>query len=209
MDSASSTSVVTDQQRQQAAEHANSTQLLAALENIRAFHERNNSGLQLQAALPAAEFERLSAAFPCVIPDELQTLWSWRNGESSDVFIWYHRFLPLQEALSQYRILSNTPFSGWSRYWIPVFSYEGEWYGLECGDKPRSGSPLILYTLEDAGRLAYRNLGSYLQSMSRALDEGAIIWQQDGWNAMDGAKPYSRIFSELNPGIAFPYYIKP
>lgn len=197
--------VLSDRQREIAGERADLPQLLAALESIEAFHAENRTGLELQPPLGKAALEEALAEFPCKVPDELRALWAWRNGEVTDKFIWYHRFLPVQDAIEQYKMLAAEPVPGWSRDWIPIFEFQEEWYAVECSPEPTPGAPVIHYFVEDDPKQAYVNLTVYMKVMSEAMREGALRWKSEWWE--DDLRSLARIHARLNPEIGFPYHV--
>lgn len=181
--------------------------LLAAIESIRSFHARHGTGMQLNAPASDADIERAEAFFDCKLPEELITLWRWHDGESTEKFIWYHKFLSVQESMSAYRLLVYTPLTEWRRSWVPVFAFEGEWYGVACAEQRTTASPVVFYFIESGPAAAYSNLTRYMQTMAEALANGALAWDggDDWWREDIGGLAASH--ARLNPGIPFPYYV--
>jgi hypothetical protein len=196
-------SPVTREQELAAKAAANDASLLAALEQIAAFHAQEQTGLVLNPPVP--DYPGLAEEFPCRLSQEMETLWGWRNGEKTDRFVWYHRFLPMEEALRQYRLLRANPLVAWHPSWIPVFRFEGEWYATVCADSASAAAPVIHYFIEDGAQVAYINLATWMTTMAEALDAGALTWQ-DGWWRED-IKRLAAIHAQENPGVPFPYYL--
>ena len=198
-------SALSEGQREAANDHANLSQLVEALNIIESFHAKHQTGLKLNPPLGKIELETLLSGFPCTVPDELRAMWAWRDGEATDKFVWYHRFLPVDDAVAEYKKLRLTPLLGWPKEWIPVFEYEGEWYAVECHQNKTVGAPVIHYFTEDDPKLAYTNLTTYVTSMSEAMGTGALGWKNQWW--VEDIQALSRIHAKLNPGIGFPYHI--
>lgn len=198
-------SVASDPLRDIAVKRADQTRLLDALAQIEAFHANNRTGLSLNPPLDEAALDKALSGFPCEIPDEARTLWAWRNGESTGQFIWYHRFLPVEEAVREYRQLTSNPLYAWSKHWIPVFEFEGEWYAVECTPGETAGTPVIHYFMEDDPKQAYINLTAYMSVIAAAIQQGALRWDGQWWD--DDIQRLSRIHARLNPDIGFPYHV--
>lgn len=175
------------------------------LTQIEHFHRANASGLQLNEGLTNAEFSALAAEFSCQLPTELEVLWKWRNGEKTDKFIWYHRFLPMQESLEQYKALKKDRLLRWHESWIPLFEFEGEWYAVECSDDKFEAAPIVHHFLEDDPKVAYTNLSTYMSTIATAIDNKALQWGEAWWEEED-LEALAAAHNELNAGLQFPYY---
>jgi cell wall assembly regulator SMI1 len=201
-------SQVSETQRAQAEAQTDLLRLVAALDEIAAFHTTHQTGLALEPPLSEAELEAAIAVFPCRLPDELKTLWRWHNGETTDYFIWYHRFLSVEAAIAQYQALLAAPVPDWMRWpetWIPVFEFEGEWYAVECGPAAVAGTPVIHYFIEDEPKVAYVNLTQYMATMAAVLRAGAVQWNGNWWD--DDPAALAAIHAQFNPGVPFPYAV--
>lgn len=186
-------------------EQADLTDLLESLESIAAWHNTADTGISLQAALPDSEYSALVQEFPCSVPREAETLWRWKNGESTDYFIWYHGFLPLEEAVKQYKYLQSEPMFGWRQTWIPIFQFQDEWYFVECRRAAGDGSPVIFYFTESGPSYAYTNLTTYMKTMAAAMDRGVLTWEENWWNDEFDVSLLAAIHSEFNALARFPY----
>ena len=181
-------------------------ELLASLNNIKLFHEKNMTGLKLNHPAPEQDINKAQSFFGCSIPEELLVLWRWHNGESTNKFIWYHRFLSIDESISQYKDLISDSYMRWKKNWIPIFEFEGEWYGVQCGHNTPKASPIVLYFIETGVSVAYTNLTTYLQVMSHSMMNGGLKWKEYWWDA--DIKIVSKFHAEFNPDVRFPYYDK-
>ncbi|MEM7430927.1 MAG: hypothetical protein AAF351_03190 [Pseudomonadota bacterium] len=186
-------------------ERADADAMITALEQIHDWHTANDTGLELQPALNHGALTEGLSVFPCDVPGELITLWSWRDGESSNRFIWYHRFLSVSDAADEYlRLLTEDE---WKAHWIPVFEFEGEWYFVDCEKDASIGSPVSLYFNESGPSYNYVNLTSYLQTMAAAMDRGLLNWNEGWWAGTDKVQDLASVHAEFNEGVSFPYYI--
>lgn len=181
------------------------SELREALEAIERRHLANETGIQLNQGAKSEDIVQLEKELQCKIPKELAEIWEWRNGESTANFIWYHRFLSVEEALSQYQELTSHEWSLWQPDWIPVFEFEGEWYGVKCDEERRTASPVVFYFIEDEPHIAYVNLTRYMRTMAKAMEQGALSWGGIAWE--EDVHRLHDIFSELNPGMEFPYFV--
>ena len=189
-----------------AEEQYDKKELLSSLKDIEVFHKLNKTGLKLNVPAKIQDIKEVESAFGCDLPEELQELWRWHNGESTDEFIWYHKFLSTSESISQYRLLVLTSSINWHKNWIPVFEYQGEWYGVQCGNSTPKASPVILYFTESGTSVAYTNLTTYMQVIAKAVNNGGLKWKENWWD--DDIQTVSNIYAELNLGVKFPYYVK-
>ena len=102
-----------DAPKLQAAEQAYDGELLVkSLNEIDAWHVEHDTGVAnvLGAGNNPLSIEAEFANLDCRLTDELKALWSWCDGGVASVpFVWYHDFLSLQEALSEYRWLRLIP----------------------------------------------------------------------------------------------------
>ena len=110
-------------------EKADLEELVQSLESIKAWHSENQTGIaaSLRPGLSGPELEPELLFGRCALSDELKTLWAWHDGARTEVpFVWYHDFLPLEDAVSEYRWLLLNPLLRWDPEYIPILSFEGE-----------------------------------------------------------------------------------
>ena len=150
-----------------------------SLDAIKAWHRANKTGVDsaLKPGLSEADLSTKQFTDECRLTEELKALWSWHNGETGPrPFIWYHDFISLEEAVSEYRWLTLNPLEKWDPHYVPIMSFEGEWYGAYCGALSEVAGPIIHYYLEDGARVTARNLTTFMATMSQVLDAGAVKW---------------------------------
>lgn len=198
-----------DAPKLQAAEQAYDRELLVrSLNEIEAWHVEHDTGVAnvLGAGKNLSSIEAEFANLDCRLTEELKALWSWRDGGVAAVpFVWYHDFLSLKEALSEYRWLRLNPLVRWDPRYIPIFSFEGEWFAAYCGEDAREAGQIVHYFLEDEPRITYVNLTVFLASMAEALRSGGVRWEDDAMKADIGKMHF--IHQKFNPGYEFPYYV--
>ena len=198
-----------DTSKFQAAEAGYDAALLTtSLNEIEAWHAKNDTGVAgiLRAGRSEASIEEAFTGSDCQPTDELKSLWSWHDGGvSATPFVWYHDFLPLEDALSEYRWLHINPLVRWDPHYIPILSFEGEWYAAYCGPKAGSAGPIAHYFLEDGGRIVSVNLTVFMASMAEAFQSGAIQWKNEGM--VEDIQQVHSIHQRNNPGYEFPYYV--
>ena len=199
---------VDDSQWALANQQADLAMLIDAAREIEAWHAREQTGIQLNPAVSDQEYLELVSEFPCSPPEEVEALWKWKNGESTDRFVWYHGFLSLQEALEEYRYLTSEPIFGWEETWIPVFQFQDEWNVVVCDSEPNVGAPVIHYFTESGPSYAYTNLTTYLRTMAAAMDRGALTWTDGWWSSSDEVKDLAAIHDEHNDVAKFPYAVE-
>ncbi len=194
----------------QAAEEAYDGELLVqSLDQIKAWHIANKTGVA-DVLGDGREPASIVAAFvetECRPTEELKSLWAWRDGETGPApFVWYHDFLSMEEALSEYESLLLNPLVQWDPQYVPVFSFEGEWYAAYCGKDVSNAGPVVHFFLQDEPRISHVNLTIFIAGMVEALRSGAVRWNSDAM-VEDIGKVYS-IHQKYNPGYDFPYYIE-
>lgn len=198
----------TGSQIQSAKERADLESLRRSLESIRAWHASNETGLasSLRPGLSTAELEAELPFGKCSLSGELRTIWSWRDGERAELpFVWYHDFLPLEDAKSEYRWLLLNPLVRWDPEYLPILSFEGEWYGAYCGSSAGESGPVIHYFLEDGARVTATNLTTFMAMMAEVFESGAVEWVKGGMVERIGQ--VRAIHRQYNPGLAFPYHV--
>ena len=202
----SSDHLITDAQRKNAIATSDVEELRYAINAIEQRHNDLETGLQLNEGASSEEIGAIEEALDCKLPIELRQLWEWRNGERTESFLWYHRFLSTKDAVVEFRSLrSNEWGEPWRLNWIPVFEFQEEWYGVECGKVSTIASPVIHYFVEEGPKIAYSNLTSYMKTMAEAMVSGAITWDGVAWS--DNGYDLSKIHAKHNLGIKFPYYV--
>lgn len=192
-----------------AAEDAyDSERLKRSLDDINAWHSEHKTGLT-DSLLKGISVPSIEAAFSeneCKPTDELKALWSWRNGEKSSVpFVWYHDFLSMEASQSEYKWLLLNPLVRWDPNYIPVFTFEGEWYAAYCGPMSRTSGPVAHFFLEDEAKITYTNITTFLSTMAEALQSGAVSWENEAM--VDDISKIYRIHQKHNHGLEFPYYV--
>ena len=182
--------------------------LARSLQDIEAWHVENGTGLAavLNEGVPLSSIETAFAGRECRPSQELQALWSWRNGGQGPApLVWYHDFLSMQEALSEYDQLTLDPLVQWDPDYVPVFVFEGEWYASYCGPRSGTSGPVVHFFLEDEPRVTHVNLTTFLATMAEALHSGAVKWNNDAM--VEDVHRVYLIHQKHNPGYAFPYHV--
>lgn len=192
-----------------AAEDAYDRELLRASPiEIEAWHVRNETGLldSLRDGVKVSSIVDDFKSTNCELTEEMKELWSWRNGETGSVpLVWYHDFLSLDEAMAEYNSLTRHPLISWDPNFIPLFTFEGEWYAGYCSRGKSNAGPVVLYSLEDEPRVAYINITTFLASMAEAMRTGAVTWKEG--SMIEDIHEVRRIHKKYNPDYPFPYYV--
>jgi len=97
------------------------------------------------------------------------------------------------------------PLVQWDPSYIPILSFEGEWYAAYCGPSSEITGPVIHYYLEDGARVTAINLTTFMASMAQALQTGAVRWINGGM--VEDILRVEEIHRANNPGYEFPYYV--
>ena len=203
----------TDIQRIKAAEVFDESELLASLEQILEWHQTNQTDVPaaLNPGIERASILDAFSEFPCQPTEELIRLWEWRNGTQSTPvpFIWYHDFLSVEDSLSEYKQLTSNPLIIWNKNWIPIFSFEGEWYFTECYEETQIASPVgYLFIETQEPTYTYLSLTRMLETAAAWFNQGAVFWDNESWGLGDNIKEVFAIHQRLNEGAHFPYHIE-
>lgn len=189
-----------------ALQHYDPGRLLVALDSIRDWHSANRTGLSLNPGVDADALADRLDEFPCQVPTELRSLWGWSNGESTDRFVWYHRFLSVSDSVDEYNRLLREPYYDWNSSWIPVLEFQEEWYFVECSDQLVAASPVSKYFIETGPSHNYTNLTALFETMAAAMERQAVSWEEDWWGR-DDVSALSDIHAEFNDSGHFPYAV--
>lgn len=182
--------------------------LMDGLEQVLSWHKENSTDIVsgLRPGLAISRIDELLRDAGCEPTAEMRTLWSWHDGaQAASPFIWYYNFLSVDEAISQRKLLTRIPFSAWPPTYLPVFDFDGEWYGIRCGGEGRTAGPVLHYYLEDSPRITHINLTAFMSQMAEVLTTGAVTWQDSAM--VEDINAVYRIHQQHNPGYPFPYYV--
>jgi cell wall assembly regulator SMI1 len=196
-----------------AEETFNDADMIASLEQILLWHQTNQTELApaLNPGKARSAILEEFADLPCQPTEELIQLWAWHNGTRAVAtpFIWYHDFLSVEQAISEYKWLTKYPLVGWQENWIPIFDFEGEWYFVECSEEIRQASPVGFYFLEDTETVyAYTNLTRMLETSVVWFNQNAVTWDNEQQGMTDNLQKMFEIHQELNAGAHFPYHVE-
>lgn len=203
----------TGEQRNQAESVFNKSALSDSLEKILEWHETNQTGIS-DALNPGADRTSIKNAITgldCQPTEELIQFWEWHNGthSSSVPFIWYHDFLSVEDAISENQQLTSNPLVSWRKNWIPIFSFQGEWYFVECYEEIRKASPVgYLFVETQEPTYTYLSLTRMLETSAAYYDQGAVYWDSESWGLGDNIKEVFSIHQKLNSGAHFPYHVE-
>ncbi|MEM7716056.1 MAG: hypothetical protein AAF349_21205 [Cyanobacteria bacterium P01_A01_bin.68] len=138
------------------------------------FQEHKSSTIDsLQPGLTIKEIESKVKDLPFRLTQEVYELYQWRNGMIDDgsCFFSSYRFLPLEEAIEELKIMGEAwglslPFG-----WFPLFEFEGEFFSAVGAEENTENSP-ILHTYHGID-IAYRNLTNTMLYVGECCDTGA------------------------------------
>jgi len=204
---------VTEAMRNSAVAAYDRQALRSALDAIVSWHRKNGTAIpaSLRPGLTDPEIDALLEKIGCKPPRELRELWKWRDGHkdtaTAEWLVWYHQLLPVEEVVREYRFLRSRPDLAWGKNWLPVLSFEKEWYFVECDAAERTASPLMFYFTETGPAPAYVNLTTFFTTAAQSMAEGAVyVTGQPPLMECD-IRRVSEIHRAHNPGLPFPYYV--
>lgn len=200
----------TEMQFRVATERADDAALRSGLEQIKAWHQDNGTGLagKLRPGLSEATITSVLDDVNCYPTNELKALWAWHDGAvDAAPFIWYHDFLSLEDAVSARWPLRLATLPHWDGRLIPVFEFDGEWYATFCAAQTMAGAPVVHVSFEDVPRVTHINLTTFIVTMAQAMSQGAVRWE--GGGMVEDIHGIYRVYQQHNPGYSFPYYVPP
>jgi hypothetical protein len=193
---------------QVAEENYDPVQMEEALGGILAWHNRFNPSFVsgLNPGLSESEIDRIEANFDYRLSDELRLLYRWRNGSNNQQqFAWYHRFLPLEEAISLIEDIRG--LYEWENGWLPIFEFEREYLFVKLTETRVKSLPLYLaFPYSDHVEM-YVNLTKYLATAEEVLYFPDLIEVEleTGSLIKEDIDPIRDIHAKYNPNLVFPY----
>ena len=149
---------------------------------------------EMQIGLSDEEIATLERQANLRLPEEIRTLYRWRNGcRSNNPLIAGpipgHRFVPLSEALGLLTVLSNQVsqataaqraafgmFAGHRRSWISLFDDGcGDGYFFDPKRKPQEGAVFYSFA-EDGSYVFFPSLRNLLAGALKCYEVGAFWW---------------------------------
>lgn len=158
----------------------------------------------LQKGISSEEIASKLNNFPFILPQEAQLLYQWHNGmkmESDCELFYYHSFLSLDQALAIRNewLKLNQDWSIYPINILPLFSFEGEYYGIECSEKEqRSG---LIWFIYHANFPVYNSLKMMLFSILKCYQKGAYfpIFKHNYLETIVKEKEVAEIKLKYNP----------
>ena len=162
----------------------------------------------LQPGLSYEEIDRKLSSLPCRLPQEFYELYQWRNGtlETDDFIDFYrhYRFLPLEEAITTstevYKITDGyLPYG-----WIPIFTFEGEYFGVIGSQVQKYASPIV-YTYHEE-TVAYLSITAMMQAIAECYETGIYYLEKHEYGEFidSDSQKEEQIILKYNPTIHTP-----
>lgn len=179
-----------------------------SLENILQWHDMNDTRLirEINDGLTLRSIRRIEDDIGYKFPEELVELYKWRNGTNSDSqVIWYHRFIPLEEAAALRKTIKSMKIKQWEDHWFPIFEYQGEYYFIKLDDEDRRASPVYIAFPYQSVTYSYTNLTTMAKTASEVLASGEIIMEDTGYMVEEDVSVIRKIYEKYNMHSSFPY----
>lgn len=142
----------------------------------------------LHPGITDQEIDRLAESLlPYRLPKEVYTLYQWRNGQSIEAdFLPGYTFLPLEEAVNEYRLLMEYNKHGWNSLWFPLLTFEGDYYVVLCDNEQQESSLVMLSYSEDPYiYVADSSLEAMVRTILEAYQVGAYYQADSYWQVND------------------------
>lgn len=189
------------------------SQLLEKLDSLVSLIEHQDYQISnyLNAGLSQHEIHILTESFPSPIPEELNELYCWHNGQNSDCKIPLFEelnFLSIKEAIDEYHGIQFYRESNEGDYLkncFPFASYEGDVFVLPVGPQPLNANlsrPVI--DIFEGIEVVYSSFTIMLDTILSLYRDGAFIVRPDGgeYGFLDiNAQLAMQIRKAHNPGI--------
>ena len=176
------------------------SELTNALNRILNWFENNKPSTieSLQPGLTIEEIEEKAKDLPFRLTQEVYELYQWRNGMIDDgsCFFRYYRFISLEEALEELKLMEEAwglslPFG-----WFPLFEYEGEYFSI-VGAEENTENSLILRTYEGID-IIHRSLTNMMLCIAEFYETGAYYIGESG-NLEENEVAAKNILLKYNP----------
>ncbi len=151
------------------------SELTKALNRILNWFQHNKPSTieSLQPGLTIEEIEEKVKDLPFRLTQEVYQLYQWRNGMIDDgsCFFRYYRFLPLEDALEELKLMKEAWSLSLPFGWFALFEFEGEYFSAVGAEENTENSP-ILHTYHGID-IAYRNLTNMMLYIAECYETGA------------------------------------
>ncbi len=160
----------------------------------------------LNPGLSSQQIQELFEAIPLQPPQDLRTLYTWRNGseDSEGITLGELAFFPgfylmsLEESIQTY--LELRARDAWDKSWFPIFaSGGGDFYAMNLAPEAQ-GQILGFYVFEEEAQVEYRSLESMLITLKNCYEQGIIFQNEQGYLDMDYRK-HAEIAHDINPEV--------
>ncbi len=185
--------------------------LIDSLNHILEWHEKNQTmaAQLIQPGLSEQEIVRQLEAVPFKMSREFIELYKWRNGvrvgEGGELasFFEFHRFLPLDEALSDFQESYPIMQEFYELTdWVQVFQDPaGDGYGLSGGPQIVQQAPVVFLFEGEGVHVVFDSLEKMMETVAAALDEGVMTCEEGELDTDFFA--WGEVAHRLNPGIQY------
>lgn len=179
---------------------------LAKLEAALARLDRRRLLQALRPGVSAGKVQQLLGAVGLPSNAELETLYSWRDGTSTDgvaavddihMFPGFY-LLSIEDAIANYRAFETD--RRWSSGWLPVFANGGgDFYVVDLASQ--DGSPVRHFRIDESEHpIEFSSINDMLSTLTQAFERGIFFVDADGYLEMDDLV-FGKLAAELNPSI--------
>lgn len=188
-------------------------ELKGALQSMLNWHETHHSkaSTALQSGLSRNEIISRLQRIECNPPEEYLILYEWRNGTSNDdhPLLWYHSFMSIERALAERKTMIKLLGPSWKSTWLPIFSYEGEYYFIDCPLESAVALPVYYFFLEEPEiTYAYVNLTTMIKTAEELMRSDVVSLQNNFAFDNIGVNAIYEVYRKHNKGTKFPYAIE-
>ena len=173
------------------------------------------ASLQPGLSREALRAKLAEAGFAYEPPQEWFELYQWHNGSTSMTpLFYYHEFVSVEAALAEREEWDqgnrSSDFELFPANILPLFYFEGEFYGIECHAEPQT-TGRIWFVFHDT-TVCYDGLTSMLAAKQECYETG-IYWDEDedGYEEVADKAACAAILLKHNPiraemGLAAHYH---
>jgi hypothetical protein len=187
-------------------------QLLDYLDRILEWHARLGSPVadSLQPGLSETEILTATGGLPFQVSREFIQLYRWRNGtrwhqsSASPSFFEYHRFLPLEEALSKFGMLHGIMKEYYEiADWVLTFQdAAGDGYGVLGCAESQEATPVAFLFEGEGVEIVFETLTAMMRTVAAWYEEGVMSMGHDGALDTDFVR-MGQVAHRLNPNIHY------
>jgi hypothetical protein len=145
---------------------------------------------RMSPGLTDAQIDEIAAPLGFPLPEEVRTLYRWRDGSGLSTFIWGRGMYSLEQAVADTEDFRRQD-DDWSATWLCILD-ERPYVAIECGGG-LTGPTFVWHYGADWGmptRPVFDSLGDMVSFWIELIDAGQVLYDPAaGWNEIESVPP--------------------